>query len=138
MVISTTATATVYLSFALPASCLLWWLTRRRILSAIAGSIAAMTVTSLLRYALPCNYWAHANDFIVEPFARFHCLEYPFEALMSLAFHVGVPLLAIMGIDWWFRKPVLPGCCQQCGYDLTANVSGVCPECGTPVPKQAT
>lgn len=23
--------------------------------------------------------------------------------------------------------------CHRCHYDLTANVSGVCPECGTPV-----
>ncbi len=23
--------------------------------------------------------------------------------------------------------------CAQCSYDLTGNVSGVCPECGTPV-----
>ncbi|GMU22163.1 MAG: hypothetical protein AMXMBFR13_22510 [Phycisphaerae bacterium] len=26
------------------------------------------------------------------------------------------------------------GLCGTCRYDLTANVSGVCPECGTPVP----
>jgi hypothetical protein len=25
------------------------------------------------------------------------------------------------------------GCCRGCGYDLTGNTSGVCPECGTPV-----
>jgi hypothetical protein len=25
-------------------------------------------------------------------------------------------------------------CCEQCGYNLTGNVTGVCPECGTPVP----
>jgi hypothetical protein len=25
------------------------------------------------------------------------------------------------------------GCCRHCGYDLTGNVSGVCPECGNPV-----
>ena len=25
--------------------------------------------------------------------------------------------------------------CYVCGYDLTGNVSGVCPECGTHVPK---
>jgi hypothetical protein len=28
-----------------------------------------------------------------------------------------------------------PGCCRTCGYSLTGNTSGVCPECGTPVPK---
>jgi len=27
-----------------------------------------------------------------------------------------------------------PGRCQTCGYDLTGNVSGRCPECGAPVP----
>ena len=26
------------------------------------------------------------------------------------------------------------GMCVQCGYNLTANVSGLCPECGTEVP----
>lgn len=25
--------------------------------------------------------------------------------------------------------------CRSCGYNLTGNVSGVCPECGTPIPK---
>ena len=24
--------------------------------------------------------------------------------------------------------------CRRCGYDLTANATGVCPECGGPVP----
>ncbi len=33
---------------------------------------------------------------------------------------------------WWRRRPP-PGHCQDCGYDLTGNVSGVCPECGTGV-----
>lgn len=26
-----------------------------------------------------------------------------------------------------------PGHCPRCGYNLTGNLSGVCPECGTPV-----
>jgi hypothetical protein len=26
------------------------------------------------------------------------------------------------------------GRCRSCGYSLTGNVSGVCPECGTPIP----
>ena len=30
------------------------------------------------------------------------------------------------------REKLQPGKCRQCGYDLTGNVSGRCPECGTP------
>jgi hypothetical protein len=33
-----------------------------------------------------------------------------------------------------FRRPP-PGLCRRCGYDLTGNVSGRCPECGTAVAK---
>ena len=29
------------------------------------------------------------------------------------------------------------GLCTECGYDLTGNVSGKCPECGTPVSAKA-
>jgi hypothetical protein len=31
------------------------------------------------------------------------------------------------------RQLVEPEHCARCGYNLTANTSGVCPECGTPV-----
>ncbi|GMU84538.1 MAG: hypothetical protein AMXMBFR47_44070 [Planctomycetota bacterium] len=32
---------------------------------------------------------------------------------------------------WWReRRRMGPGCCGDCGYDLTGNVSGRCPECG--------
>jgi hypothetical protein len=30
---------------------------------------------------------------------------------------------------WRDRRRIPPHCCQSCGYDLTGNVSGVCPEC---------
>jgi len=29
-------------------------------------------------------------------------------------------------------------CCRHCGYDLTGNISGRCPECGTEVANQKT
>jgi rubrerythrin len=29
------------------------------------------------------------------------------------------------------RERLARGQCGRCGYDLTGNVSGVCPECGT-------
>ena len=31
------------------------------------------------------------------------------------------------------RKHVPTGRCRRCDYDLTGNISGVCPECGTPI-----
>ncbi len=35
------------------------------------------------------------------------------------------------GLLWWIdRKRHPPGHCPHCGYDLTGNESGVCPECG--------
>jgi hypothetical protein len=37
------------------------------------------------------------------------------------------------GILWWRDRPTRIACCQVCGYDLTGNVSGRCPECGADV-----
>jgi hypothetical protein len=31
---------------------------------------------------------------------------------------------------WWRDRRLPPGHCQKCGYNLTGNLSGVCPECG--------
>ncbi|MFH1109328.1 MAG: hypothetical protein V1790_09060 [Planctomycetota bacterium] len=33
------------------------------------------------------------------------------------------------------RRPLDPNTCPKCRYDLTGNVSGVCPECGTAIEK---
>lgn len=33
---------------------------------------------------------------------------------------------------WRNRRSIPPNHCCTCGYDLTGNVSGVCPECGAP------
>jgi len=43
--------------------------------------------------------------------------------------------LAIVTVILWLLIPkrIPPGYCQKCGYDLTGNVSGICPECGTPI-----
>ena len=43
----------------------------------------------------------------------------------------GIPTVLL----WWRDRQPLPGCCQFCGYDLTGNVSGVCPECGQQIKK---
>ena len=35
------------------------------------------------------------------------------------------------------RRKILDRVCTHCGYNLTGNVSGVCPECGTAVTGKA-
>ncbi len=35
---------------------------------------------------------------------------------------------------WWREGKPRQGHCRRCGYDLTGNVSGRCPECGAVVP----
>ena len=63
----------------------------------------------------------------------------------STAFRfVGIPLLPpalllfaatlLVWWRWWRKREFKPGTCSHCGYDLTGNASGICPECGNPVP----
>lgn len=51
----------------------------------------------------------------------------------QLGIPLWIPLLLLMPLTiwmWWRDRPVPPGCCTKCGYDLTGNTTGVCPECG--------
>ncbi|HEY8668694.1 MAG TPA: hypothetical protein VIL86_18750 [Tepidisphaeraceae bacterium] len=63
-------------------------------------------------------------------------IAYIMHALVDFAIGVyllqGAPLL--IALAKWERKPEHPEC-AYCGYDLTGNVSGTCPECGKPVPE---
>jgi hypothetical protein len=50
-------------------------------------------------------------------------------------------LSALFPIRWLelrIRRKSRPGLCRCCGYNLTGNTSGVCPECGSPIPQTAT
>ena len=97
-------TAAVYLAFALPAGAILALLFRKAALGALVGCIAAMVSTALLKGKLPFHYWAHANDFIIEPFYRMQILKYPLEGLLSLLFHVGVPMGLIVYLPRLMRR----------------------------------
>ena len=48
-----------------------------------------------------------------------------------------IPFLLVsspIALLWWRnRRRIPPGHCQKCGYNLTGNTSGICPECGTPI-----
>jgi hypothetical protein len=45
----------------------------------------------------------------------------------------GVALLSAGTALLWHRRRPREGYCSTCGYNLTGNVSGRCPECGTPM-----
>jgi len=50
-----------------------------------------------------------------------------------------LPLAALLlptSVLWLRDRPIPPGYCPTCRYDLTGNISGVCPECGSGVPNQ--
>jgi len=44
------------------------------------------------------------------------------------------PIPICLTVAWLLRlrnsNTASPNCCKECGYDLTGNTSGVCPECG--------
>ena len=52
---------------------------------------------------------------------------------------IGIPLWVFFVCDLaataalCLRYRSRPGCCSMCGYNLTGNVSGICPECGVPI-----
>lgn len=54
-------------------------------------------------------------------------------AVAYLPIWVFLALLAVAtAVLWWFDRRRIPaGHCRRCGYDLTGNISGRCPECGT-------
>jgi hypothetical protein len=48
------------------------------------------------------------------------------ERLISIS-HSAEGIEGIVTVWYWGE----PNSCHHCGYDLTGNVSGTCPECGT-------
>ena len=62
-------------------------------------------------------------------------------ARVLLAFAAGAAILLLL--DWnrarrerRLDRMIAANVCTNCSYNLTANTSGVCPECGTPVPSK--
>ena len=57
----------------------------------------------------------------------------------GIALPIWAPLLLMTvltaSVGWLGRARYREGYCRKCGYDLTGNVSGRCPECGRAVPE---
>ena len=121
--------AALYLVVASTCCAIVLLLVPRPSVAAIVGSMAAMAVTAVFCRHLPFQFWAHANDFIIEPFARGRIFSEPVVGLFSLLFHIGIPLLLTLGLARWSHRKSPPGLCPACGYDLRATPER-CPECG--------
>ncbi len=63
----------------------------------------------------------------------------PLVSWTEIAIPLWLPLAVLTTtalLPWYLdRRRIPPGHCRRCGYDLTGNVSGVCPECGAAVRK---
>ncbi|MCG8403573.1 MAG: hypothetical protein MI923_00100 [Phycisphaerales bacterium] len=93
------------------------------------------------RKKLRCSKWVVTSLFIVAgvavvwPFIFRSSITGPYSTLCWLFLPIGWFLTMLL---WWIDyRPTaaLPsGLCATCGYNLTGNASGICPECGTPIP----
>jgi hypothetical protein len=57
--------------------------------------------------------------------------------IVDLPLWIPLLLFSVPTVILWRqeRRRISGGGCRNCGYNLTGNVSGTCPECGTPVPE---
>ena len=66
-------------------------------------------------------------------YPRAYSSQSPYPNVVTLPFWLPLLILAVPTAILWRRdrRRIPPGHCGKCGYDLTGNESGVCPECGT-------
>lgn len=124
----------------------------------------AVSITHTAIYVQPGRTWSlymrvaegqiglfsQAAPFFPPPTYRWHWARSPISAdwtwdvrvLTARDWTIIVPFwmplcgaVALTVLAWWPWKRRRPGCCRRCGYDLTGNTSGVCPECGRGVPE---
>ena len=104
---------------------------RRAILAVVAGGAISGSITATVD-------WMTYLDWAMQGAVRFtpgQLTNRAYWLLVDVGFGamIGVPsIVAAVLIVGWHRKP-RPGHCRSCGYDLTGNTSGRCPECGATV-----
>jgi hypothetical protein len=58
---------------------------------------------------------------------------FPFRYFAAVLLLLPVIRFGILPMVRWIKSKRRAGGCRKCGYDLTGNVSGVCPECGSKI-----
>ena len=90
-----------------------------------------MAIAGLLTYVVS-QYLAAFRQ--VTPVPTLDSIILPYVTIAAFTVSGGLFVLSFAQL-WreWRRKPF--GHCQKCGYNLTGNTSGVCPECGRSIPQ---
>lgn len=92
----------------------------QRWLRDIAVLVVAMSATAFGGIVAFLAAVAIANSTALPLFV---CVLYPLPAYFVAAITGAI-------VQMRLSKVPPPGCCRNCGYDLTGNLSGRCPECG--------
>ncbi len=61
---------------------------------------------------------------------EFGALNWDCRIIAPIWMPFSITIAASVILFWLDRRRTPPGHCKKCGYNLTGNVSGVCPECG--------
>lgn len=93
------------------------------------------------RWYIPgSRFWPYVgHGYLPPPDAKLSPASYRREYRVHIPYWIpfvlcSIPLLIIVGINrgrCYYRK--IHGLCISCGYNLTGNQSGGCPECGTKI-----
>ncbi len=104
---------------------------------AVASSIASVAWArgrpriGLFILSSPATYWA-TYDFVARGAVAgsYHSYDLTIAAAVwTTSALLGAPCYLLCS-KWLARRDPPYKCCQRCGYNLTGNVSGRCPECG--------
>ncbi len=79
-----------------------------------------------------------AGNYLASPPIVWQRPHYPNHLLFVAHWLVNLIAWSLFVILWRTRRKYSKGHCQRCGYDLTGNESGRCPECDTEITSCAT
>ena len=95
-----------------------------RIVLADRAGVPRGRITFYAEPGAPAFAWSIETRTLTQPTGPVSVLTIP----------LWMPFVVNAALTLWFwrldRRRILLGHCQTCGYNLTGNVSGRCPECG--------
>lgn len=91
----------------------------------IAGFFGFMIIHEIVSIAMTAAFGAWPHPIVGAPG------EYLAMLGLYIALHF-IPAAITHTVAAWFQRKPKAGHCISCGYNLTGNTSGRCPECGMP------